>query len=393
MKINIFMGPWFPVPTVQGGSHHRLWQGLAEQFAQRGHQVTILCRSYPGQPQRETIAGVEYVRQSGFAQSASTFANLAKDFFYGLRMLPLVPSADITVVNDFWFPILASVFRRKVGRVVISVGRFPKKQMFLYREADRFAAVSQAVGQGIKEQTPEFADRVRVFPNPVDTSAFRPSADSHQASAERLILYVGRIHPEKGIHVLLDAFAILSQRFTDLKLKVLGPVNLNQGGAGDGYLRELKEKAAGLNVEFALPTFRVAELAEAYRNADVFCYPSLAEHGEALPIAPLEAMACGVVTVVSNLACFKDYIEEGETGITFNHRVGDGAKNLADKLADVLSNEEASHRIGANASLRAQEFSYEKVAARYLEDFEELLTPPAEQEAAAYAGNSIHFVG
>jgi len=57
--ISIATDPWLPIPTVLGGGVPRMWQGLAEEFAARGHQLRILCRSYPGQAQTEVIKGLE----------------------------------------------------------------------------------------------------------------------------------------------------------------------------------------------------------------------------------------------------------------------------------------------------------------------------------------------
>lgn len=373
MKITVFMGPWFPVPTVQGGSTHRLWHGLAEQFAAQGHHVTLVCRSYPGQARREQVNGVTYLRRSGFAQSASTALNLLKDFIYGLVTLPLVPRADILVVNDFWFPLLASLFRRKAGRIVINVNRFPKKQLFLYKGAALFAAASGAIREAIEAQTPEAGTKTRVFPNPIDTQTFHPPNARPPVSEKGTILYVGRLHPEKGLTLLLDAFAILSKQFAGLKLKILGPVKPSQGGAGEDFLHALKEKAAGLNVEFAAPVFELKELAEVYRRADLFCYPSVAEKGEAFGVAPLEAMATGLVPVVSNLGCFKDFINADESGLSFDHRAPDAAQLLADKLAFALRHPERTSEMSRKAVERASSFSYEKVARLYLSDFEELL--------------------
>lgn len=373
MKITVFMGPWFPVPTVQGGSHHRLWHRLAEEFAGRGHEVTVLCRAYPGQPAREIASGVTYIRCGGFKQSTSTALNLAKDFVYAFLMLPLAPRADIMVINDFWFPVLVAPFRRRTGKTVISVGRFPKGQMSLYRKADRIAALSHSVRRGIEEQTPALASRVRVFANPTDTQIFTPPETPRPSGQGKTILYVGRVHPEKGLHLLVEAFAILSRRFADAKLKIVGPVKEEQGGGGNIYLRELEDKAAKLNVEFSEPIFDVSKLSEIYRSADLFCYPSLAEKGEAFPVAPLEAMATGLVPVVSDLDCFRDLIEDEATGLFFNHRGEAAAQNLADKLSAAILDEARLRDMGRRAAERAQGFGYAEIAELYLQDFGELL--------------------
>ncbi|MFN6519069.1 MAG: glycosyltransferase family 4 protein [Nostoc sp. CreGUA01] len=372
MIISIFTGPWLPVPAIQGGSVPRLWQGLAEEFVTKGHQVTILCRSYPGQPQQEVINGVNYIRRGGFPQSTNIWWDLLKDLAYALMTLPTLPAADILVINDFWLPVFASL-RPRVGKIVINANRFPKGQYRLYAKADYIAAASTAIKEAIAQQYPTATPRIKVIPNPIDTTIFHPSIHSIPDKKERVILYVGRLHPEKGIDVLLNAFSILSQQISQIKLRIIGPYKENQGGGGEQYLRILQSKAEGLNIEFVSPIFDISKLAEAYRQADIFCYPSLAEQGEAFPVAPLEAMSTGLIPIVSNLDCFKDLIEEGVTGYFFNHRSSDAADNLAVKLKSVLLNPEKIHQISMKATQKASEFSYEQIGRSYLFDFDNLL--------------------
>ncbi len=374
MRISIVTGPWLPVPPLQGGAVPRLWQGLAEQFAAKGHEVTILCRSYPGQPQQETINGVMYVRYGGFPQSRSIALDLLKDLVYALAMVPVLPRADILVINDFWLPIFAGALRPDAGRIVLNAARFPKGQYYLYAGVALFAAVSRAIQEAISNQYPAATPRIRVIPNPIDTRVFCPPISPRPVREDKTILYVGRVHPEKGIHLLLDAFAILSDHLPHVKLRIIGPVKESQGGGGEDYFRSLQAKAKGLNVEFLPPIFEPIKLADAYRIADLFCYPSLAEKGESFGVAPLEAMATGLVPVVSDLACFRDFIAEDKTGYFFNHRSSDAAKNLSAVLASAIFSWEKTCKMGAKAANYSKSFSYNRIADLYLNEFQGLKT-------------------
>ncbi|MBD2452885.1 glycosyltransferase family 4 protein [Nostoc sp. FACHB-87] len=374
MIISIAMGPWLPVPAVQGGAIPRLWQGLAEEFAKKGHQVKILCRSYPGQPDTEIINGVQYIRRGGLPQSTNITLDLIKDLFYALVTFPVLPPADILIINDFWLPVFASL-RPQVGKIVINANRFPKGQYRsgLYVKTAFFAAASQIIKDSIIQEYPAATSRTKVIPNPIDTSIFSPPNRSRLAQKETVILYVGRVHPEKGIHLLLAAFSMLSPRIPTVKLRIIGPVKENQGGGGEKYLHTLQTQSENLNVEFVEPIFNIQELAKAYQEADLFCYPSLAEKGESFGVAPLEAMATALVPVVSDLACFRDFIQEGVTGYFFDHRSPDAAKNLADVLASAILNSDRTMQMALQARQQASEFSYEQIANQYLADFEKLL--------------------
>jgi glycosyltransferase involved in cell wall biosynthesis len=372
MIISIVTGPWLPVPAVQGGAIPRLWQGLAEEFVTKGHQVRILCRSYPGQPETEIINGVEYIRRGGLSQSTNIYLDLVKDFLYALFTFPQLPTADILVINDFFLPVFAAL-RPKVGKIVINANRVPKGQYRLYTKAHYFAAASQAIKEAIAQEYPAAITRTKVIPNPINTSIFFPSIYPKFVQEETLILYVGRIHPEKGIHLLLDAFFILSQKISTVKLRIIGPRQEHQGGGGEQYFLTLQSKAKGLNVEFVEPIFDVHKLADAYREADLFCYPSLAEKGESFGVAPLEAMASGVVPIVSDLPCFRDFIEEGITGDFFDHRSPIAANNLANTLYKAITNSPQTSQISLSAVNKAKGYSYQEVARIYLSDFARLI--------------------
>lgn len=374
MNISIATGPCFPVPALQGGAVARLWQGLAEQFAGQGHGVTILSRAYPGQLEREVINGVNYLRHGGFSQSRSVAVDLLKDLRYAVGATSMLPRADILVINDFWLPFFASLLRRDAGRVVINVNRVPKRQFFLYFGAARFAAASQAIYQAIASQNRVAASRTQVIPNPIDTQVFTPPAGGRRVKPDATVLYAGRVHPEKGVHLLIDAFAFLIQEFPEARLRIVGPFKESQGGGGHSYLESLRARSQGLNVEFAEPVFDVQRLAEAYRAADVFCYPSLAEKGESFGIAPLEAMATGLVPVVSALDCFRDFVVEDETGYFFDHRALNAAERLAEKLSSVIADPQRTGRMSRSAIQKAQQFSYQRVALTYLQDFAILLS-------------------
>jgi len=373
MRIAIITGPWLPVPALKGGSVPRMWDGLSEQFAAAGHEVIVVARRYPGQPLNESRNGVTYKRIGGASQGRSVYLDLVKDFFYARAVLPRLPRTDILVTNDFWLPILVGWFRPNSGLIVVSANRFPKGQYRFYHRVARVIAASKAIAKAICEQTPPIAERVRCIPNPFDTGIFAPSATGRADRSEKTILYVGRIHPEKGLDVLLRAFKTLWIRHRSIRLRIVGPISAAEGGGGETYLAKLRQLANGLPVELCEPEFDVLRLANIYRDADLFCYPSRAEKGEALPVAPLEAMSTGLPVVVSNLECFSDFVEDGKTGLQFDHRGSDPAKTLASKLDEALRNWPRMLAIGEAAQQLVQRFGFRQIAKQFLTDFETLL--------------------
>jgi glycosyltransferase involved in cell wall biosynthesis len=373
MIITIYMGPWLPVPAIEGGAVNRRWQGVAEEFAFQGHHVTILCRSHPQQPEKEIINKVSYIRKGGLSQSPNIWVDLIKDFYSAVTTFPFLPKSDVLIVNDFWLPVFAPL-KSHVGKIVINAARFPKGQYWLYRATDLFVATSNPVAQAIASQCPSAKNRLKVIPNPIDTKIFRPSDLQENLNINKTILYVGRLHPEKGIELLIESFKILCLKQDNLSLKIVGPWKESQGGGGETYWNKLQELARDFPIEFIPPVFEIVELVKIYQNADLFCYPSLADKGESFGLAPLEAMATGLVPIVSNLECFKDFITEGKTGFFFEHNSLKRTDNLANILYCALSNWEKTSQMKLNAIKQASNFSYENIAYRYLEKFEKIIS-------------------
>ena len=371
MRITIVQGPFLPVPPLLGGAVEKVWFNLGKEFARHGHEVTHVSRGFRDLPTRETIEGVKHIRVSGFA-SPSTFAQRTLlDLWYVLRVLPKLPKADILVTNTFWLPALA---RRKAwGLPYVHVARYPKGQMKLYRNAV-LQTVSEPIREAIVAEDPAAAPRVRVIPYPLANAYLLPAIPE----ASKVILYTGRVHPEKGVHLLIDAFARLPASVAaDWRLKIVGPWEIAYGGGGDAYLETLKTAAQPIadKVEFVGRVFDEKKLIAHYASARVFVYPSLAERGETFGLAALEAMAAGCAPVVSALGCFRDFIDPLRNGRIFDHRAPDPAGALLSVLTELLPDNVTTERIREAAWRDARGYTMDRVTGLFLADFASLISP------------------
>lgn len=375
MKITIVTGPFLPLPPDGFGAVEVIWFDLAREFAARGHDVTILSRSWPNRPKEEVVDRVRILRRGGFQRPLGLKWALIKDLLYTGRLLFSIPAADICVTNVVALPVILPRLRPKAGRVVVNVGRAPKGQMKFYNRTARLACTSSAVAMMVEQQSPGVRSITKVLPNPINTLAFVPPRVPRVWNGRRYLTYTGRIHPEKGVHVLIQAFGKLLQSPgspVDLVLRIIGPTATAQGGAGEGYLSGLKKMCEGLPVEFIPPIADRNALAEVLRQSHYYCYPSLAEKGESFGVAPLEAMATGLVPVVSDLLCFRDFVEEGVNGWIFDHRT-DAVGSLHRVLSRVVADTDGAIQMGHSAVATAARYSNSAVAELYLNDFEQLL--------------------
>lgn len=372
MRITILQGAFLPVPPLRGGAVEKLWFELGKQFSQQGHHVCHVSRRFAGLPNQEMLEGVRHLRVRGHDTPANGLKLKALDLFYSWRALQNLPPADILITNTFWMPILVALRQPKFGRIVVDVQRMPKGQMPLYRHAACLRANSSAVQQAIGREAPRLASRIHTIPNPLP---FLPPS-LLAAEREPMILYCGRLHPEKGIALLIEAFAQACARgLNGWTLRLVGPADTTAGGGGLPWLEGLlaRPHAAGLPVEWLGPIYNEEQLKGHYQKAAVFVYPSLAEQGETFGLAPLEAMACGAVPIVSDLACFRDFIKLGVNGRVFNHRSSDAAVQLATVFLE-LAADPAQREALSRAALAVRESHHPAtIASEFLLCFEDLI--------------------
>lgn len=372
MKISIVQGAFLPVPALRGGAVEKIWFALGQEFARRGHEVIHYSRLCDGLPADETIAGVRHLREAGADTPASLPVLKWQDLLYTRRVARRLTRADVVVTNTFWAPLIFSP--PKHGPLWVHVQRYPKGQMLLYRRAARLQTVSTVIARAIVSQAPSTRPRVCVIANPVPplvAPASRPERDPN------LVLFVGRLHPEKGLELLLQAARIACAAAPALRLRLVGPWETQFGGGGETFRRRLQELAAPLRhqIEFTGPVFDEAVLAAHFASAAVFVYPSLAAKGEASPVAPLEALARGCPVVTSDLACFDDTIGTGRHARRFAHEAPDAVARLAAVLVDLTTDRTAWPAASAAALARAQRFSVERIADEYLAGFAALERP------------------
>lgn len=372
MRINLVLGPFQPPPPAPTGAIEKVWWQLGEVFAAKGHEVTIAFKDHPDIPRGDSLDGMNLIRLKGPDRSGSIKRDiLFRDPIYSFRAWRRLPPADVTVTNCFWLPIFLEGIRGKTGALNVHVQRFPKGQMWLYGRAERLSTVSQAIADAIIAERPSLESQVKIIGNPVDVDVFHPEPTPRPISDAPVLLFTGRIHPEKGLDQLVEACARLRDDFPGLRLRLVGRYSIEAGGGGDAYVEHLRGLARGIEVETPGGIADPAELAAEIRSADAYCYPSIAFYGEASPVAPLEAMACGLPPIVSDLPQFAGYARNEDTALVFAREGVDPVGELTECIRRMLSDETLRNRLRAAGIQRAGQFSYPAIAEAYLEDFME----------------------
>lgn|SRR5574341_72851 len=235
----------------------------------------------------------------------------------------------------------------------------------LMRRAGRVIAISHALARFVREVENVDAGKVVTVHYGLDTPSLPP--DACQQARERLGLgdepligASGRLIRQKGLDVLLDAFAIVRQRHPAARLVILG----------DGPLRrDLEDRASRLGLAAAVTFTGWRDDARTLTPAlDVAVVPS---RWEGFGMVTLEAMACAKPLVVSRVSALPEIVVEGQTGLCVPP---DDPPALAEAIGQLLANPDHAARMGrAGYDRLVTEFSVEKMVGDTLRVYQDLV--------------------
>ena len=206
MKINILQGAFFPVPALRGSAIEKAWDALGQSFAKAGHQVTHISRKCDGLVGEEKIGNVLHKRIKGYDSVNNIHLLKFKELFYVLRAKRILSAADILITHAFWAPLLMP--KKKFGRIYVHVGRYPKGQLKYYTKAGCFQVPTNLIAKAVKDEISDQRKLISVLPYPLKWDV---STKENYLERDLKILYLGRIHPEKGISELIKAFKNIPQ--------------------------------------------------------------------------------------------------------------------------------------------------------------------------------------
>ncbi len=221
---------------------------------------------------------------------------------------------------------------------------------------------------------------IAVIPNGVSLPRIRPK----RLACQKRLLFLGRIHPKKGLIELIEAWKAISvERDTDWKLAIAG-------WGDDHYITELKNRISSLglgsSIEFLGPIYGESKQ-DAFESASGFILPS---RSEGLPMAVLEAWSYSVPVLMTDM-CNLPQGFQASAAIRITHTVQGIQEGLRTFLC--LSDEERI-RIGCNGrTLVEEQFTWESVADRFLSVYQWMLgatAPPSCLDMAATSTTSKH---
>jgi glycosyltransferase involved in cell wall biosynthesis len=224
------------------------------------------------------------------------------------------------------------------------------------RRADRIIAISQSLRRFLVEVEKAPANKIEVIPYGLDPESFARDAHPGAFRAEigarenPLVGFIGRLTGQKGVDILLRAFALVERRHPTVELIL----------AGDGPERPaLSRLAQSLGLQRVMFLGWRADAADVLADLDLLVVPS---RWEGFGLVALEAMAMGIPVVASNASALPEIVAPGQTGLLVSP--GD-AGELADAITTILSGPKRAAEMGRAGRERVRtEFPVERMAKR-----------------------------
>ena len=239
----------------------------------------------------------------------------------------------------------------------------------LTREADRIISPSESDRRYLEYLYDTPLEKIAVIPPGVDTAIFKPIAKDTArrrigaSLKHKIITFVGRIEPLKGIDVLMYAMTILLKRRPEMVacLWIVGGDVSQPQMLWSRQLKHLEKlrQTLGIStiVKFVGQRPQV-ELPDYYNAADIVVMPS---HYESFGMAALEAMACGVPVITTNVSGVAGLMDEGSQSLitTVNHPL-----LLATQMEKLLTDTKFHQHISQQLLAQADKWDWEYVAVR-----------------------------
>jgi glycosyltransferase involved in cell wall biosynthesis len=373
------MFSWEFPPRIVGGISPHVYN-LSRDLAHSGLDTRVLTCDFPGAPEREKVNDVQIFRVDSYKTPSPDFAtwdylmnvNMQKEAAAIIRdsrigVVTLIHAHDWLVANAciglkhiFRIPLVVTIHSTEIGRrngLHTNYERMiHETEAWLVHEAWKVICCSNYMVSHTKWAFGLPDNKIVMIPNGVDANVFKQNFNKAEfrskfaSSNEKIVLYVGRLVYEKGVHLLIDAI-----------LKVSDRVNAKFVIVGDGYMREsLMQKVVDMG--FGHKTFFTGFLDDQslrflFQCADVCVVPSLYEP---FGITALEAMAAKVPVVVSDTGGLSEIIEHDKTGTKV---LVNNAESLAGGIVRILLDPSYAEMIRLNAYRKVLEaYNWKKIA-------------------------------
>lgn len=363
------------------GGYEKQAFSLSKDLKKRGKEVFILTnKKWKEQPALEVREGITIYRISGFpnflgGHYLGTLNAIILFFLHNQKKIQIVHAHALT--HFAVLCIFVGKILNKKGLIKIATEEDISKIMSsssiiqkLLIPFSKFTNYYVAISENIKKEILRMgvpSEKIYSTPNGVDTNIYKPLNLKDKKAKKRflsipdgeIVIFVGRLAFRKGVDVLIKAWKKVIQRFPHACLLIVG------SGEEEKKLINLSNSLNLIeNIRFV---GMVDNVVDYLQTSDVFSFPSRLEGS---PNAILEALACGLPVIGTNIGGIVDVINDGENGLLIPPENSD---LLASNICQLLQDKEYRESFGVKARESALSlFSFDVVSKGYLECYQQL---------------------
>jgi glycosyltransferase involved in cell wall biosynthesis len=337
---------------------------LSKELVKLGYDISVICANEPD-IKTERVNGVRVKRLYYPFKIANT--NITpklphevwkEEFDIIHTHLPTPWSADWSaIMSKIKHKPLVLTYHNDIvgfGAVNLVANLYRKTMLKLVLRAADAIIITNKKQMRYSHSLKKYVKKIFIVPPGVDTKKFRPLRIEKDENSIFFLGVLDKYHKYKGLDYLLTAITLVKKEIKNVKLTV--------GGAGEllGYYREMVNSLdLGKNVEFVgyVPENRLAEY---YNKNELFVLPSTSSQQEGFGMVLLEAMACGLPVVTTNLVGLGNEIERENAGIVTMPK---NAELLSNAVIACLKNK----KYRKNTRKLAEKYDWSKIAKKISE--------------------------
>ncbi|MEH7335065.1 glycosyltransferase family 4 protein [Neobacillus drentensis] len=374
MKILMVCTEKLPVPPVLGGAIQTYISGILP-YISKLHDITVLGINDAALPETETKNGIHYVRVPG------------KIFeIYREGVVRYIQNNHFDLIHIFNRPRLVLPVRQVApqSRITLSMHNDmfnlekiePSEANAVVQEVSKIVTVSNYVGNVIRNLYPQASTKLQTIYSGVDTERFLPGSHSkmkrtrssirkeHGLENKTVILFAGRLSANKGVDRLVRALPLLSKKYKDLALVIVGSNWFSQNEITD-YVAYVRALAATQSVPVMTTGFvSPYDIQNWFAAADLFVCTSIWQ--EPLARVHYEAMAAGLPIVTTARGGNPEVILPKENGLIVENP--EDPENFSKKITEILSDKYMMKKMGEKGrELAETQYQWTRVADEVLE--------------------------
>lgn len=372
---------------------------FAESLTKKGIQVFVVCPHQPNLPFREKQNNISIIRFPYWFTTpgqklggvGGIFPSMRRSLLSVIQLIPfcicefiitwkIIRKEKINIIHSHWI-----IPQGLIGAIIQQIAGFPhissihgtdihlvhayKLAHPLMRVISKYSNIittnSSHTYRLLQDLIPNNSINCRIIPMGIYPEEFS-SKPRFDIKDQKIILFVGRLIPLKGINILIKALKLIHIENSSFQLFIVGE---------GPEQKTLENLSSDLNITSSvrfLGNLPRNELRIYYQKASVFVLPSILykNQTEGLGVVLLEAMASGVPVIGSNIGGIPDIIEDGENGLL----VPPGEPQaLANAIIRIIEDPDLADQF-REAGLKTvhERFSWEKISDQFIEIYQEL---------------------